>query len=67
MQADPDEVAGFAGPLESFIEGYVGDSPAFGVYSGGNDSTHGSAVPSSDGWKHDAEIIAPGYLSLADG
>ncbi|MCY1554217.1 hypothetical protein D9M68_907750 [compost metagenome] len=47
MQADPDEVAGFAGPLESFIEGYVGDSLAFGVYSGGNDSTHGSAVPSS--------------------
>ncbi|MCY1424647.1 hypothetical protein D9M71_404030 [compost metagenome] len=47
MQSNPDEVAGLAGPFEAFVEGYVGDSPAFGVYSGGNDSTHGSAVPSS--------------------
>ncbi|MNJ01087.1 hypothetical protein D3C73_1606070 [compost metagenome] len=46
VQADPDEMTRLAGPLKSFIEGYVGDSLAFGVYSGGNDSTHGSAVPS---------------------
>ncbi|MCY1213871.1 hypothetical protein D9M72_256700 [compost metagenome] len=65
MQTDPDEVPRLAGPFQAFIEGYVGDFPALGVHSGGNDSTHGSAVPSSVVGECVAELNVLDPLSLA--
>jgi hypothetical protein len=44
FQADPDEMARFAGPFRAFFKAYVADFLAGVVHGGGDDSAHGGTL-----------------------